>query len=182
MKKSKDITKYDLHWQVVRVEVKKLKVIDDKIKYVQAFYKKHNTSDNYERIMNWIEGLAMGYKDPKQKEKVISSKTLFKESTVKEVNIGGIEHIKTNVLSNANQYTTKQLSDCFIDNYTRFKKWSDSGYIHEELYNFCHSLLKYLTSRNIQVIVSKKIITLEQIENMYSVGKSQPNKYKFIFK
>ena len=38
MQKSKDITKYNVHWQVVRVQAKKYKDVDSKLNYVLNFY------------------------------------------------------------------------------------------------------------------------------------------------
>jgi hypothetical protein len=46
--KSKDITKYNIDWQIVRVQAKKYKDIAAKINYVLKFYEKHKTIDNHE--------------------------------------------------------------------------------------------------------------------------------------
>ena len=81
MQKSKDISKYDIHWQIVRVQAKKYKDISSKINYVLDFYSNHKTLDNHERIMNWLEGLAMGYRDVHTKAKILGTKVLFDKST-----------------------------------------------------------------------------------------------------
>lgn len=46
MKKTKDITKYNIHWQIVRTKAKKIKDLVEKIKSVQLFYDKNKNQDN----------------------------------------------------------------------------------------------------------------------------------------
>ena len=87
MQKSKDISKYDIHWQIVRVQAKKYKDISAKINYVLEFYSNYKTLDNHERILNWLEGLAMGYKNPHNKAKILGTTSEFIFSVVQNGNL-----------------------------------------------------------------------------------------------
>ena len=127
MQKSKDITKYNVHWQVVRVQAKKYKDVDSKLNYVLNFYKAHKTLDNHERIMNWIEGLAMGYKDLSTKAKINSYKELFDKSNIKEPIIK-VDQIQDQAYKDSKLYNTIVIKECFNDNYNRFKKWASEAY------------------------------------------------------
>ena len=179
MQKSKDITKYNVHWQVVRVQAKKYKDVDSKLNYVLNFYKAHKTLDNHERIMNWIEGLAMGYRDLSTKAKINSYKELFDKSTIKEPIIK-VDQIQDQVYKDSKLYNSIVIKECFNDNYNRFKKWASEGYIHEELYEFTYGLLKYLTEHNVST--GRNRITLADMAKLHLDGTMAPNKYKFKFK
>lgn len=179
MQKSKDITKYNVHWQVVRVQAKKYKDVDSKLNYVLNFYKAHKTLDNHERIMNWIEGLAMGYKDLSTKAKINSYKELFDKSTIKEPIIN-VDKIQDQAYKDSKLYNQILIKECFNDNYNRFKKWASEGYIHEELYEFTYGLLRYLIKH--KVPIGRTNITLEMMADMHLHGSITQNTYKFKFK
>ena len=179
MQKSKDITKYNIHWQIVRVQAKKYKDVTTKLDYVLHFYQQHKTLDNYERIMNWLEGLAMGYRDISIKAKILGSKVLFEKVTTKEP-IMHEKEIEHHAYTEAKKYSPTVVKDCFVDNYTRFRKWASEGYIHEELYSFTYGLLKYLTEHNVST--GRNQITLADMAKMHLDGSFAPNKYKFKFK
>ena len=180
MQKSKDISKYDIHWQIVRVQAKKYKDISAKINYVLEFYSHHKTLDNHERILNWLEGLAMGYKNPHDKAKILGTKVLFDtDKAIKEPHLTP-EQIQEHVFKEAEHYNPVLIKDCFNDNYTRFKKWASEGYIHEELYEFTYGLLRYLTKHKIST--GRNNVTLDDMANMHLNGSMAPNTYKFKFK
>jgi hypothetical protein len=178
--KSKDITKYNIDWQIVRVQAKKYKDIATKINYVLEFYKKHNTIDNHERIINWLEGLAMGYKNPHDKAMILGTKVLFEPAKTKEKIINDPEEIQKLAYDGAKNYNPVFVKECFMDNFARFKKWSSEGYIHEELFQFTYGLLKYLVDHKIPMLRNKT--TLEDLANMHLNGTIAPNNYKFKFK
>lgn len=56
------VDKYNTPWQIVRVKARKVKDPRDKIKLAVDFLKAMPTRANFERVMNWIEMTALGYK------------------------------------------------------------------------------------------------------------------------
>lgn len=180
MQKSKDITKYDIHWQIVRVQAKKYKDISSKINYVLEFYSNYKTLDNHERILNWLEGLAMGYKNPHDKAKVLGTKVLFDtDHAIKEPFLNP-DQIQEYTFKEAEKYNHVLIKDCFNDNFIRFRKWASEGYIHEELYEFTYGLLRYLIKH--KVPIGRTNITLEMMADMHLHGSITQNTYKFKFK
>ena len=178
--KSKDITKYNIDWQIVRVQAKKYKDIAVKINYVLEFYEKHKTIDIHERIINWLEGLAMGYKITHDKAMILGTKVLFEPAKTKEKVINDPEEIQKLAYDGAKNYNLVFVKECFMDNFARFKKWAIEGYIHEELFQSTYGLLKYLVDHKIPMLRNKT--TLEDLANMHLNGTIAPNNYKFKFK
>lgn len=179
MQKSKDITKYNIHWQIARVQAKKFKDVSLKLNYILNFYSAHKTADNHERIMNWLEGLAMGYRDVHTKAKILGTKLLFEKSTIKEPLLTA-DNMQAHIQTEAIHYNPILIKECFTDNFNRFKKWANEGYIHEELYEFTYGLLKYLYDNHIPLGRIK--ITLNDMAEMHLNGSFAPNTYKFKFK
>ena len=66
MRKSKDITKYNADWQIVRSSIKGSKFsLDEKLSKVKSYFDNNRSEDRWERCVNWCEGLIMGYKAAK---------------------------------------------------------------------------------------------------------------------
>ena len=54
--------KWDINWQIVRVNAKQIKDYDTKFHYVIDWFKEHPSENNYGIIKNWIKMTCMGYK------------------------------------------------------------------------------------------------------------------------
>ena len=67
MKKTKDITKYDIHWQVRRVSFKLLKNYKEKVDSAIDYFNNNLNRADRERILNYLEGLSMAYKNEDRK-------------------------------------------------------------------------------------------------------------------
>lgn len=170
MKKTKDITKYNIHWQIVRTKAKKIKDLVEKIKSVQLFYDKNKNQDNWERAVNWLEGLSMGYKDPKNKAFIKASIGSFNKSMNRD----------TSNNFDFQKYQIDDLSYCLSDNIARFRKWTKSGYVHPNLTEFVLKLSEYLfektNSNKYKNIVDEINST---VDNIYSKGIK--NTHKFLY-
>ena len=55
------VNKFNIHWQLTRVQAKKLKDPDEKISHVLGFLKKHPTQENHGRVLNWMRMTGLGY-------------------------------------------------------------------------------------------------------------------------
>ena len=72
MRKSKDITKYNADWQIVRSSIKGSKFsLEEKLSKVKRYFDNNRSEDRWERCVNWCEGLIMGYKAAKNVDGVI---------------------------------------------------------------------------------------------------------------
>lgn len=159
--KSKDISKFDLDWQVFRVSLKKLKTVDEKLQAVLDFYEQHLNRADRERILNYLEGLSLAYsgKDRKFIEEFAS--------TLEE-----IKYSKNNRLTfDPEKYSIKELKAVAQDLFVRTKKWLLKGYRHEEQINFLRKLLVYC----------KDNTKLKELEELIRRSHEIPNTHKFLF-
>lgn len=65
---SNKANKFNIHWQLARTQVRKIKDVDAKIKYVMDFLNKHKNVHNYGRVHNWLKMTGVAYKDDKRKK------------------------------------------------------------------------------------------------------------------
>ena len=69
IKKNVRVNKFNIHWQIARVQAKAIKSIKDKINHVITFLEENPNHHNYIRVINWFKTTAMGYpKDSPQRE------------------------------------------------------------------------------------------------------------------
>jgi len=59
----RQINKFNIHWQIVRVNARAIKVASQKIKYVMEFLRENKNIHNYGRVLNWLQMSKLGYKD-----------------------------------------------------------------------------------------------------------------------
>lgn len=55
------MNKFNIHWQIVRVNARDLKDVGDKIDYVKRFIVKHPNIFNFDRVMNWSKMTRVAY-------------------------------------------------------------------------------------------------------------------------
>ena len=46
------VNKFNIHWQIVRVDAKSIKKVDEKIKFIINFLNSNKNIHNYERVLN----------------------------------------------------------------------------------------------------------------------------------
>lgn len=54
--------KFNISWQIVRVNARSIKNVNDKVEYVLSFLKDNPNKHNYERVLNWLNMTKLGYK------------------------------------------------------------------------------------------------------------------------
>lgn len=59
----RQINKFNIHWQIVRVNARSIKNASNKIKYVMNFLKDNKNIHNYGRVLNWLQMSKLGYKN-----------------------------------------------------------------------------------------------------------------------
>jgi hypothetical protein len=175
MKKSKDITKYNIDWQIVRVQLKNKKEIEDKLAMAYSYFIAHKTKDTQERVVNWLEGLALGYKASKQWDVI---KRIEEEKTRYEVS-GKLkkEENRISTIDEMQRYDLGIRAKVYIDLYTRNVKWLKNGYVQKEINNFMDTLRYSIFKEGCPIVENyhRHIILLRKEASKI------PNTHKFLF-
>lgn len=66
-------SKFNISWQIVRVNARRIKDVNDKVRYVLNFLKENPNRHNYERVHNWLNMTKLGYKSAPEKTKIFDS-------------------------------------------------------------------------------------------------------------
>ena len=144
--KSKDISKYNLAWQVVRVEARDFASVSEKLEHVQNFLDAHANKQNFERVLNWAEGLKRGYKRSNEFAYMVCENYIHELKAVEGCYQSGVD---TQV--QLSEYTSAQLHKLYNDLKKRSLKWLSGGYIHKEQEDFIDSLAHELQARGVYV-------------------------------
>lgn len=133
MRKTSDISKYDLDWQMRRVSLKSLPSVDAKVKSAIAFLRDHPTQADNERVRNYLEGLAMAYKgDVRDAINAVAD------------SLEGKKYKVYNRLDfNPGDYSSEDIKILIKDLLQRSKVWLSKGYHHKEHEKFLWDLIKY---------------------------------------
>lgn len=159
--KSKDISKFDLDWQIFRVSLKKYKTIEEKTEAILDFYKHHLNRADRERILNYLEGLSLAYSE--------EDRAYIKEFAE---DISKLEYSQFNRMSfSPEKYSLIELKNLAQDLFIRTKKWLLKGYRHEEQIEFLKKILVY----------SKNSVRLKELQDLIDYSKTIPNTHKFLF-
>ncbi len=175
MHKSKDITKYNIHWQIVRVQLKDVKNIDEKLEKVSHFFINNKTIDNKERVINWLEGLSMGYKASKNMDAILKI-----ESEICRYEIIEVADKEINEISNSaqmKQYERVERKKLWDDLFDRNRKWLNKGYYQEEINLFMDNI--YLSFSVLKDPVIE--YDYEVLLGLREAAKKMKNTHKFFF-
>lgn len=178
MKKSKDITKYEIEWQLLRVKVKGSQVdVLSKINITKEYFLQTKTYDRWERVYNWLEGLYKGYLSSKDVSvlKIIEEEMIYyKDINIllkKEYFIN--KDLQEDILKNAPITDIKLL---WIDLFKTNKKWLQRGYFHKE----CNAFIDWLLLIRPE-IESDKTYTKEYLGELRKFSEKKQNTHKFFF-
>lgn len=168
MKKSADITKYNLKWQLVRVAARQHKAVEDKVATAMAYFNDDVNKHSYERVLNWLEGLHMGYRR--------SSKDAcdYIDGVIAQVKATDVVRSDDSDVS-ISSVSDEDLMRLYKDLYTRGVKWLDKGYIHEEHEAFMDNIAFEISERGLKN--KKHDVYLDKRLDAYSME----NKHKFFF-
>lgn len=142
MRKTKDITKYNLAWQLVRQSAKLQKKAQDKVNLCLSFLEETPNKANHERVRNWVEGLERGYRRVDQSVcEYLNEVVLPLVDSVKLEDVPDA-HIDISTVS------LRALDALYNDLYIRGFKWLNKGYIHQEHEQFMDMLAEELDKRS----------------------------------
>lgn len=171
--KSEGISKYDIHWQIVRVSLKgKLNQdVSKKVEIAQVYFEANPNKSRWERVLNWMQGLERGYKDEFKKNYMKATIKLFSlkpYSNELEPTADGFKDFA--------KYLDSQLYKLYLDLFKTNENWLKKGYFHKECNAFMDKLLDYLESEKMMVGGSRK--TLQELREKCQLT---PNTHKFLF-
>ena len=153
------ISKYNLLWQLTRVKNKKEKSLKNKLDNVISFLYNYPSFDNKDRVLNYLNGLELGYKDFLSRDTVrrcyIQACKFIPTKKDTDISVKGID--------------TVDLLFLYNDLYKRNEQWLKNNYRHKEQNRFLKKLYKELRQRDIKVGKNFDIIP---------IGKSR---HKFIY-
>lgn len=178
MKKSKDITKYNIKWQLLRLSLKGPSIsMPNKIKYANRYFDSEKTIDAYERVLNYLEGLQMGYRyrNPdaanRIQQEIDRYCSMDTQSLLKEPN-GFI------TFEDASEYSYTDRHNLWVDLFIRNKKWLERGYFQKEINDFMDVLYKLFTHRK---ETSTMFYSYEKLKQLRNEAKRKTNTHKFFF-
>lgn len=171
--KTKEISKYDIHWQIVRSELKGTLNDNLELKTQKAFkyFAEGPNSARKERVLNWLQGLERGIKDLYRKNYLKAIIEQFSQISVEKTT-----EITCNRLTDFNCYSKEQLLHLYYDLFKTNEKWLKNGYIHKECNAFLDTLLESLKDTQISIKYSE-----EKLRELRHMANFLPNTHKFLF-
>lgn len=161
--KTADITKYNLAWQIVRVQCRDFKSVGEKINHAEAFLKSNANRHNFERVMNWLEGLKRGYINRNEFavemcqaaiDDLNENKNLYSEYEDTQVNV--------------EDYSLTDIKALYNDLQKRSLKWLAGGYHHKEQEDFLDMLANHLITNGVNIKNHNKLEEARQYAKMMS--------------
>lgn len=134
-------SKYNLRYQLVRAKNKKEKFLKNKLDNIASFLYNYPSVENKDRILNYLNGLELGYKD------------LLSRDTVRRcyVQISKFKPTEEDTDVSIKIIDTPDLLFLYNDLYKRNEQWLKNNYRHKEQNEFLEKLYKELKSRDIKV-------------------------------
>jgi hypothetical protein len=179
MRKTKNVSKYDLDWQIVRVSVKGPKTnVYAKLSKVLDFFDNNKSKENWERVTNWLEGLLLGYKKPQTLHSLNAFNSVNEIlKTFKAIDIDTLPSIES--INDFSKHSFEERYTLWVDLFKRTKAWGQKGYIHREQLEFCEQLWKSFSVEEYSVISA--LYNKEAFDDMISRAIVTPNTHKFLF-
>lgn len=180
MRKSENISKYNLSWQLCRVSVKGSKFnCEEKILKVFSYFEEKPSLQRWERVYNFLEGLQRGYKAAKKDREIALIQThldCFKINRVLKMEVEAEDNWNCFKEDSMLILGTKLYKDLF----KRSEKWLKSGYFHKEQETFIDKLHEALINKGWVYSISDRhsMVRLKELRVNSLLVK---NKHSFFF-
>jgi hypothetical protein len=159
--KSADISKFDIDWQVFRVRLKKQPTYINKAADASEYLIAHLNRADRERVLNYLDGLALAYKG-EERQYIVDIREDLSQLEVSDDNPCSVDFKK---------YDKKTLLTVARDLMARTGKWLKKGYRHEAQIAFLKDLLDYIGATNIR----------DELDELIAYSKTIPNTHKFLY-
>lgn len=74
--------KFNIHWQIVRVEARAFRKVDEKLIHVMEFLEFNRNKYNYDRVLNWLKMTGVAYDGDARAKFEIAAKHLQERKDV----------------------------------------------------------------------------------------------------
>ena len=184
MKKSEGITKYEIHWQILRASRKgnfSESVLRETLELVLDYFNKRKSDEAYERVHNYIEALIKGYQGNEAK---ISSVDLCIEALDKlgdrvyERKEGSL-NIEDQI-SEIEKFSFEERYGLWKDLFRYEKHFCSRRYRHKELECLVDQLWQVFLSQG-EVGSIKSNFSYEKIQRFRAEYRNGTNNKKFFF-
>ena len=163
---------------MVRAHIKGPQVpLEDKIKQVNAYFNAENTIDAHERVLNYLEGLQLGYtsKNPSAVKRIEKEIQAYRNTNTtilpKEPN-GFI------TFAEALKYSFDDRHTLWKDLFRRNQKWLEKGYTQKEINDFM-DVLQDIFTRNGESV--DKLYSFDRLKQLRQTASKTTNTHKFFF-
>jgi len=174
MRKSKDITKYNADWQIVRSSIKGSKFsLDEKLSKVKSYFDNNRSEDRWERCVNWCEGLIMGYKAAKNVDAI--NRVMEEIESYGDRSLYGKEDSNIDNKELLLNYSYDERLVLWKDMYKTNTKWLKKGYYHKECNDFMDDMV-YIFHHN-----NEEIWRYGVLLDLREESESLENTHKFFF-
>ncbi len=177
MRKSKDITKYNADWQIIRSSIKGSKFsLAEKLSTVKNYFDTNSSVERWERCVNWCEGLMMGYKAAKNFDAIDRIKeeieSYGERSLYSNENCNGLTQDNCSLLE---RYDYNERLVLWKDLYKTNTKWLKKGYYHKECNEFMDDMV------TIFKMYGEDIWRYDILLDLREESKNLENTHKFFF-
>ena len=144
--------KYNLLWQLTRAKNKKEKILKNKLDNIMSFLHDYPSADNKDRILNYLNGLELGYKD------------LLSRDTIRRcyIQVSRFKPVERDVDVSVKIVNTPDLLFLYNDLYKRNEQWLKNNYRHKEQNEFLEKLYKELVFRGVKIDKNFDIIPVSK--------------------
>ena len=181
MRKTVSITKYEIHWQIVRTSIKGngKEKIKESIDLVFNYFNSKRTQDRWERSVNWIEAIIRGFKSSEDYEVI--------DFCIEEMDRFGLrdnlpfeDFTVENQLEDIKSYSFEQRYICWKDLFKYEKHFCSRKYRHKELESLVNQMHQVFIELD-EVSKIKPNFSYDKILDFRAKYKQGTNKQKFFF-
>lgn len=180
MKKTAGITKYEIHWQILRASLKSKgrEFLVENLQKVLSYFNANKTQDRWERSLNYIEALIRGYKAASDNESIdmcVDVMSKFGEREILSVENFKVEGQEKAIL----EYSFDQRYHLYKDLFKYNKHFCSRRYRSKELESLTDQLYNSFNSEELDKISLS--YSYEKIIGFRANYKNGTNDKKFFF-
>ncbi len=179
MRKSENISKYNLAWQLCRISIKGSGFnCEEKILKVFSYFEEKPSLQRWERVYNFLEGLQRGYKAARMDNEIMLIQThldCFKISEGLE-----LEEEETDDWDSIEWNAMNLGIKLYKDLFKRSEKWLKGGYFHKEQEAFVDKLHEVLIKGG-WVYSAHDRHNIKRLRELRANSLTMKNKHNFFF-
>lgn len=179
MRKTPDITKYEPEWQIIRAKLKGPTThLEDKLRIARQYFDRRKTVDAWERVVNWLEGLSMGYRSSGDTDAIQRIATEISQYNGQKPGAKEAPFDREAMIKQLLQYTFNDRLLLWKDLFDRNKRWLVKGYNHSEHNDFTDALWHTFELNHERV---PQTLDIRKLRDLRLQASKIKNTHKFFF-